>query len=571
MNDDVNRIKDAIDIVEYISKFVELKPAGSNFKGLSPFQSEKTASFIVNSQKNIWYDFSSNQGGDVISFVCKYQGIDFKEALESLADYAGIKLSNYRQSANKDSISKTNLIKLNNTAQAIYSHHLATSKLGLDYLKNRSINKESIINFKLGLSFATSDSLYRILKKKDFNDKDILNTNLVIYNGRYFDFFRNRIMFPILDISGNTVGFTARQIIDDKNSGKYINSRESLVYNKSKAIYGYYQAKSSINKSKQAIFVEGNLDCIHLHQAGFTNVLAVSGTALTEQHLKTVKNIVNEIVLCFDNDNAGINATIKSIINCLNQGINVSVIDLGIYKDADELLVKSSSDLFSKLLKNRLSAKSFLLKNFTAEIDNLNKWLDFLSNIDNEIVINEYSIFLNSLFQIDTNLIITTLNKRKSMTKSGTNLDVSLNSINKQNINELDEESILIIKLILLYLDFDCKLDIEDLLVVEDKFLYNLLLETKDKYTDYNSRFDFIKTKLPYFNDDDILNRYSLALESISLDKVSGEAAFKQLKVKYSRFKLTKEIEKIKYKINESNNQDYLSELQDKLKLLKRY
>jgi len=359
---DVDEVKSRLDIVDVIGGYVPLKQAGHSFKGLSPFKSEKTPSFIVSPDKNIWHDFSSGKGGDVITFVMEMEGLSFPEALEMLAKRAGVKLKPRSKNTDETS-SKNNLFEANDRAMAYY--HLALSKNteAKDYfLKTRRLSTEIIKKFKLGYSPDTWEGLTNYLKSKGFDKKGLIEAGLCARSTRgdgAYDLFRGRVMFPVFDMQNRVVGFSAR-VLGGEKVAKYINTPQTPIYNKSFAIYGLSQSKEAIRANDRVVVVEGNMDVLALHNAGFENVVACSGTALTELQVRQLSRLTKNITLCFDGDEAGISATLRAIELAGNSDAKVDVIALRGAKDPDELLSKGK-DAWNKAVKSAKYAPDFVI------------------------------------------------------------------------------------------------------------------------------------------------------------------------------------------------------------------
>jgi DNA primase len=359
---DVEEVKSRLDIVDVISGYVPLKQTGKSFKGLSPFKTEKTPSFIVSTDKNIWHDFSSGKGGDVISFVMEMEGLSFPEALEMLAKRAGVKLKP-RQKASADSSSKNKLYDALDDAMKYFHLMLSKTDSAKDYfLKQRKLKGEIIKNYKLGYSPDSWDSLSNYLLKKGFRMEDLITAGLCAKGNKGsggYDLFRGRVMFPVFDNQGRTIGFSAR-ILGEQKAAKYINTPQTPVYNKSLAIYGLSQAKEAIREKDQVVVVEGNMDVLALANAGFKNIVACSGTALTDLQLKQLSRLTKNIAFCFDADEAGINATLRAIEVANNSDVKIDVISLEGAKDPDELLSKDKR-AWQKAVDSAQYAPDFLI------------------------------------------------------------------------------------------------------------------------------------------------------------------------------------------------------------------
>jgi DNA primase len=302
--------------VQVISQYVQLKKAGRNYKGLSPFNSEKTPSFVVSPEKQIFHCFSSGKGGDIFTFIQEFEGVSFPEALQILADQSGIKISNIDKFYKKEAKSeKDEYYKAHDLACEFFEKQLWDSKEGekvLEYLHKRGVTDETIKSFRVGFSPDEYDALYPILNKKGIAKKVILNSGLAASKGiggdQIYDKFRSRLMFPIIDYMGRICGFGGRALKKDQDP-KYLNSPENPIYNKSKVLYGLYEAKQSIKEKDQVVFVEGYFDVIMPHQDGVKNVVATSGTALSSDQIRLIKRLTSNVVTCFDSDSAGFEAT----------------------------------------------------------------------------------------------------------------------------------------------------------------------------------------------------------------------------------------------------------------------
>lgn len=338
--DAVEDIKQRLSIEDVVSEYVELKRAGRNWKGLSPFTSERTPSLMVSPEKQIWHDFSSGKGGSMFGFVMEMEGVDFKEALEILARKAGVDLEQYRGTqAVARGKEKERLYVLLDLAAKFYQSKLKHSKLALDYLKNRQLTGKTIIEWRLGYSPAGGSDLMQFLKSKQFTIKEIKSAGLSAerYRGET-DMFRDRLMIPLCDPYGRVIGFTARLLADNPSAPKYINTPQTWLYDKSRHIFGLHLAKDAIRKNDFVVVAEGNLDVVSSHQAGVRQVVATAGTALTEGHLKELKKRTDDIRLCFDADKAGLNATERAIPIAANEGVRLSIVTLPEGKDPDELI-----------------------------------------------------------------------------------------------------------------------------------------------------------------------------------------------------------------------------------------
>jgi DNA primase len=345
--DEVDQIKERLDIVEVISSYLTLKKAGANLKTNCPFHTEKTPSFMVSPERQTFRCFGCNTGGDVFTFIEKMEGIDFYNALKLLADRAGVKLESRsirRGEQEYKSDIKTKVYEINDWTKKLYHKILLDhpkAEHARKYLEGRGMRPKTIADFELGYAPESWELLIKFLGKKKYSREEIIKAGVAIRNdrGEIYDRFRSRIIFPISNIMGQTVAFTSRILKDDGKSAKYINSAESPIYIKGKTVYGLDRAKMAIKEADNAIFVEGNMDVIACHQAGFKNVVATSGTAITEEQLKILSRYTSLISFSFDSDEAGAAAMKKAICLALKNDIASKIVALRApFKDADEAI-----------------------------------------------------------------------------------------------------------------------------------------------------------------------------------------------------------------------------------------
>jgi DNA primase len=368
--DAVEEIKNRLAIEDVIGEYVSLKRAGRNWKGLSPFSAEKSPSFVVSPDKQIWHDFSSGKGGDVFSFVMEVEGLDFKAVLELLARKAGMDLEQFRGPANNGGPNKERLYELLELAAKFYQVQFSKNKQTLEYvLKERKFSKATALEWRLGYAPNTGNALIDFMKSKNFTQEEAQQAGLITkrYNG-FGDMFRGRLMIPLQDAQGRVIGFTARQLDTDPNAPKYINTPQTPLYDKSRHIYGLHLAKETIRKSQFAVLVEGNLDVIASHQAGIKQVVATAGTALTEPHLKTLSRFTGDIRLSFDADKAGVAATERAIPIASKVKVSLSIVDIPSGKDPDEL-IKQDPKLWEQAIQNHQYALDWLMKRYSKLLD----------------------------------------------------------------------------------------------------------------------------------------------------------------------------------------------------------
>jgi len=356
MGREVEDIKQRLDIIDIVQEYFQLKKAGNNYKAVCPFHQESSPSFMVSQSKQIWHCFGCHEGGDMFSFLQKIEGIDFYDSLKLLAQRAGVKISKQESSQQKKKDVYLEILDI--TAKFFHKILLDHPKaqLARDYWQGRQIGSDTLVEFSLGYAPDSWDTLLKFLLKRGFSQADIIASGIVVYqqeNNRIYDRFRNRITIPLCDVYGNTVGFTARKLVESDTGGKYINTPQTYVYDKSRVVFALSKAKKSIKELGQAVIVEGNMDVISSHQAGIKEVVAVSGTAFTENQINLLKRFTDTFIFAFDADSAGEQAARKAIVLALKAGVNVRVLSLPEGKDPDDLIRKDSS-LWQEAIKNSL-------------------------------------------------------------------------------------------------------------------------------------------------------------------------------------------------------------------------
>jgi len=434
--DNLEEIRSRLDIVDLVSQYVQLKKVGSNYKGLCPFHNEKTPSFIVSPDKGIAYCFGCHKGGDIFKFIQLIDNIEFKEAVRLLADKTGIKLkSEFKTQKNKKAIQN-----INESASLFFEQQLNKNPIKKKYITDRQVSNETLKIFKIGFAPDSYNQTYSHLLKEKYTHKEILDAGLAVAKNltelKIYDRFRNRIMFPITNTQGQVIAFGGRSL-DEKDTAKYLNSPESVYYNKSYSLYGLSQAKESIKKENFVIIVEGYMDVISSYQIGVKNVVAASGTALTIQQIKTLKRYTPNFYLSFDNDEAGFQAIKRAIELCIPNEINLKIVQIVNAKDPDEYINKHGKkwkntvqnainflDYFfihtnKKYNKNTLEGQ----KKITSEL------LKLIKIIPNSIEQNFYSKKIAEYLNIPLKNIIDEINKiKKNKYKTQTESNIVTNS-----------------------------------------------------------------------------------------------------------------------------------------------
>ncbi len=343
----IDKVFEYARVEEVISDFIALKKTGANFKGLSPFTNEKTPSFIVSPSKQIWKDFSSGKGGNVIAFLMEHEQFNYPESIRYLANKYNIEIietTNKSENVEERNV-RESLFIINSYAQEFFQNILSKEDNTRDYLIDRGLSDSTIENFSIGFSPDLKNSFYKNASENGFTKDYLIETGLVILNeDTHFDRFRGRIMFPIKSISGRILGFGGRIIDSNKKIAKYINSPESKIYNKSKTLYGIYESKQFIVKDDVCYLVEGYMDVVQLHEHGIKNVLASSGTSLTKDQIILIKRLTSNIVILFDGDEAGLSASLRSIDMILEEGLNVRICPFPDGEDPDSFVKKNKRD-----------------------------------------------------------------------------------------------------------------------------------------------------------------------------------------------------------------------------------
>ena len=366
MNDALAEIKSRLAVEDVVGQYVELKRAGRNLKGHSPWGVDKTPSFMVSPEKGIWHDFSANKGGDIFTFIMEVEGIGFREALEKLAGQAGVDLTKYRGGDPAVAKKKTRAKEALSLATKYYQACLIRSKPVCEYVfYKRNLNRATVKEFKIGYAPASGKALVAVLKKRGFTEDELNAAGLL--NRFKTDLFRDRMTVPFIDTTGNIIGFTARII--GQGEPKYLNTPETLLFNKSRFIFGLHQAKEAIRRDGFVVIVEGNMDVISSHQAGVKQAVATSGTAMTEQHLKALSNLTSDIRLAYDGDEAGVKATERAIMMAGDLGLDLTVIsDYHGAKDPDELIQKDPK-LWQEAVNHSIPAVDWLLNKYEENLD----------------------------------------------------------------------------------------------------------------------------------------------------------------------------------------------------------
>ena len=367
----IDNVFETARVEEVIGDFVVLKKSGSNFKGLSPFSDERSPSFMVSPAKQLWKDFSSGKGGSVISFLMEHEHFSYPEAIKYLANKYGIEVEETERSdeEKEQATQKENLFIVSDYAKDYFNNTLLNIEegkaIGLSYFKERGFTSETIQKFSLGYSLDKWGAFTDTAIKKGYQLEFLEKTGLTIVKGeKQFDRFKGRVIFPILSMSGRTLGFGGRILTNDKKAAKYLNSPESEIYHKSDVLYGIYQAKQAIAKEDNCYLVEGYTDVLQFNQTGIANVVSSSGTALTSNQIRLISRLTNNITVLYDGDEAGLRASIRGIDLILEQGMNVKICTFPEGEDPDSFAKKNTLESLKLYLDN--NATDFI--NFKAAL-----------------------------------------------------------------------------------------------------------------------------------------------------------------------------------------------------------
>jgi DNA primase len=418
-------IKEKIDIVDFIGSYIPLTRTGKNWKALCPFHKEKTPSFMVSPERQTWRCFGCGASGDIFTFLMKYENLEFGEALKILAEKAGIELKKISPQEYKY---VGLLYDLNDLAKKFFINQLENNKKAFNYLLERGLKPETIAEFEIGYAPLSGDELSIYFINAGYTPEDLIRAGLVIRNeqGKIFDRFRGRIMFPIHNHLGKVVGFTGRILpeLESEDVGKYVNSPETPIFKKSKILYGFWKTKNFIREKNSVFLVEGQMDFLASWQAGIKNTVASSGTALTESHLSTLRKLTDNLIINFDNDPAGQEAGEKAIDMALNFDFNVKIVVFRNFKDPAEAVLDNPQNLFDAI-ESALSAPEFYFEKYLKSqnkfsreyLKEIQAVLQKLLNIESPVERNFWIKKLSEKTSIDEKILIEEAQKLAQKTK----------------------------------------------------------------------------------------------------------------------------------------------------------
>ena len=575
----IDEVRQTNDIVDIISQYVHLKRSGRNFFGLCPFHNEKSPSFSVSPDKQIFHCFGCGVGGNVFTFLTKIEGINFIEAVQTLAERSNIQLPTLenRGDSLKEEL-KAKVYKVNEFAANYYHENLykPESKIAQEYIKKRKLTNETLKSFQIGFS-GKFNELYNALKKQGFEEREILESGLVNKNdnGKYIDRYRNRLMFPICDVRGRVIAFGGRVLDDSKP--KYINSPENVVYSKGRHLFGLNVAKKS--DVKKILIVEGYMDVISLHQRGVKNVVASLGTAMTQQQGWLLRKSSEQIILSFDSDEAGLSAKMRALDILQNMGCDIRILQMEGAKDPDEYIIKYGSARFQTLIEKALSVVEFKVKilkrnldlnNTNDKIKFLNEIAKLISKIDNTIEKEVYIERIAKSYNISKEAIYAEVNKLSYATAKGQKIlekskpVISHKKVEKNKVSEAIVKKENTILSLLLMGDLNVFQIIKQNIKVEDfKDSLNQQIAKKlyEEFEKGNSNINSILDNL----EEEEQNRITMIMaddyEIKDVEKAIDDIIknYEKEKIKERKFEILEELEK--EDINETQKKEYEKEL----------
>ncbi len=600
----IEEIKNSTDIADFIAQYVPLKKQGANYKGLCPFHNEKTPSFVVNNRKQIFHCFGCHKGGNVFTFLMEYKRISFVEAVQEVAEYCGISIEtgNYGDNKRHDLIEQ--LYEINKIAQLHFVENLHDTKVGgkaRNYLKARNIKESTQRIFALGYAKDSYSSLKNFL---ELNEADLEKAGeLGLLNrkerGTYYDKFRDRLIFPIFSTNGRIIGFGGRTLSGDKEAAKYINSNESKIYSKRKVLYGLYHSKEEIVKEDSAILVEGYMDLISLYQNGVKNVVASSGTALTEEQILLLSRFTKNIIVLFDADTAGENAAMRSIELLLKNDFEIKILTLPAGEDPDSFINKFGVEAFGEKLKYASNYLEYLTSAFEKRgmLDDPGKLTEAIRELVKAAVLiqdelkrsihlknisQKFNLRLDLLEREVEKILKTARSKRPPKVRNGNNGERELRgNIDPNKFGAAFEREV--IRLL-----FEGKDEIVGLILdnippeaLKNKELREIAVSVHNSYRENIIQPSTLIDRLPSENLKEYVRMLLLNEESISRkwEEVSGDALLRQDKVKFTedlirKYKLKlieEEIKKIQKEISETEDEEELLSLLNEVEELKNH
>lgn len=547
-DDKKNEILENSDIVAIIGDYVDLKKSGNSYKGLCPFHNEKTPSFTVDDKKQLFHCFGCGEGGDVVSFIMHKEGLSYIDSMKYLANKAGIKLDNTKSSKENKRLNR--LYDINRDIMMYFYKNLLTDKAGQTYLKNRGFRSNIVNTFMLGFAKNSWDDLISYIKEKDYLLDDIENLGLIkkSQNGKYYDKYRNRLIFPIINHYGKVIGFGGRSI--DSTMPKYLNSPESEVFKKRYNLYGLNIFKKQSNKD--IILVEGYMDVIGLNNQGIDQAVASLGTSLTNDQAKLLKRYAKNVYICYDEDNAGIKATDRAIEILLDEGIKPNIISLEKGLDPDDFVKKYGRDAFIKKMDEASDVYNYkynkILDIYASSKDNekfekLNLFIEFLASIKSDLTREIFVNNVSKLFDIDKSTLKESVLKYNDYYKKTNNKKIS--NENSYTKNKLSQNTIVERK----------KYSVS----INELETLRLYLNQRDDYKEFEDFFDQVLV------DENIL-KIKAYIEKNGMEKISENFSNQdQFIIDYIKDKSNKIVaNELKEKINLENRRKLLKKLRNR-------
>ncbi|WP_035171813.1 DNA primase [Caldanaerobius polysaccharolyticus] len=581
--DTIQEVMESNDIVDVVSNYVNLKRSGREYRGLCPFHSEKTPSFYVDEDKQVYYCFGCQSGGNVISFIMNIENLSFADAVKFLADRAGITIEEEQKED-----PKAVLYRINREAARFYYENLKSRQgaIAYNYLKSRGIKESTIVRFGLGYSQNAWDSLFKYLKAKGYSEEDMVRAGLVI-RGKggtsYFDRYRNRVMFPIIDGRNNVVGFGARSI--DGSAPKYLNSPDTEVFNKSSVLYALNIAKRS--RSDHFIVVEGYMDAISLHQAGIDYAVASLGTALTQSHVELIKRYKNSVIVAYDADAAGEMATVRGLYLLEKSHLDIRVLEIPEGKDPDEFVRAAGIEAFKKAedaavpfiqYRLKMAQKGLKLDNPEEKAVFVQRAADVLADVEDEVKLDAYAKYVAELTGIEENIIKShILSKVKSKYQQNKNIKY-INGNYRHNIDYEKDNAKAIVPLVDKVEEtvLSILLNRDDLrekyigVIEKDLLKHPLSQKVWDHLkakTLQNENFDIVKM-MEILNKDDEIKEVS-RIASLRLPERPEDALMEGIYL-LKREKLKRLISELTVNINQSKDINIIKKLQQEVMEIKR-
>ncbi|MDY0382351.1 MAG: DNA primase [Atribacterota bacterium] len=577
--DILDEIRNRIDIVALISEYVPLKKSGKGYKGLCPFHQEKTPSFMVDEQKQIFHCFGCGEGGNIYTFIMKIEKLNFPEAVKLLANKAGVQLPVYEKQNNKSIQEKELIFRLNGITADYYQKNLFSpqGKRALNYLLKRNFSEEIIKKFYLGYALPGFEHLVHFLTSKKIGQTDLFKAGLAFRSsktGGALDYFRDRIIFPIFNLQGKIIAFGGR-VLDEKLP-KYLNSPETPVYYKAKNLYGLFQAKQSIRQKNQVIIMEGYTDVLIAHQFGFDNAVASLGTALTGQQISLLKRFADEILIAFDSDSAGKSATLRSLGLVKKAGLAVKIVYLPPDSDPADIILQKGEPFFANLIKDALPLFDYKLKillqqynpaSSQGKVNIVKELFSDLADIGSDIELHSEVKKIAERLHLTEDSILIDLNQykkgNKQLSNILTNIPVESTHVNAEKIligNMLQKRDV--IERII------SDLKVEDFTVPEHREIYSTIINLFNKGEKISLQKVMDEIAEPKITN--LIPRIMIR-DVVSLDSGTIERSINAIKI----YKLQLELEKIKNKINEEEKRkkavtaELLQEYQDLLYKIK--